>query len=66
MPIVRRESRNRVGVVWFDNEAEADKHDRELPLIYGPDALLDASIGFIQTGRDKGLDRPGEYAVVTP
>lgn len=60
---IRHESRSRVGIDWYDNEAEAveaGKVARKLP------GAEQASLGMVQVGRDKAFDRPGEYAVVTP
>lgn len=61
--IVRRESRSRVGITWYDNEAEAIEAGERARREPGAAA---ANIGIVQVGRDRGFDRPGEYAVVTP
>lgn len=63
MPVVRRESRSRIGIVWYDDEAEAKAAGEAARREPGADA---ANIGIAQVGRDPGFDRPGEYAVVTP
>jgi hypothetical protein len=63
MPIVRSESRCRIGIVWYDNEAEAKTAGDAARLDPGAEAV---NIGYVQVGRDKAFDRPGEYAVVIP
>lgn len=63
MALVRSESRSRVGIDWYDNEAEADEAGRRAQ---ASPAAADANIGVVQVGRATGYDQPGEYAVVTP
>lgn len=72
MAIVRRESRNRIGIIWFDSEQEATDFAARLSEEYGQDTIIDANIGFAQCGRDPVFDRKDEngksieFAVVTP
>lgn len=66
MAITRRDSRSRVGILWFDNEPEADEYAATLSVKYGSEAIANANLGIIQVGRDRAFDLPGEYAVVTP
>jgi hypothetical protein len=72
MTRTRTESRSRVGIQWFDNEAEANDVAAHLAETYGEESIADANIGFIQVGRDPALDRRDEhgaaieFAVVTP
>lgn len=72
MALVKHESRSRVGVDWYDNEAEADAAADALEDVYGAQAIADASIGFVQVGRDPVFDLKDEsgdkvaFAVVTP
>ena len=63
--IVHRESRSRIGIIWFDNEEEAKIYARDMPG-FRPEAIAEANLGIQQCGRDPGFDRPGMYAVVTP
>ena len=72
MTITRTDSRNRVGIVWFDNEAEADKYAARMLITEHPDVIAAANVGFAQCGRDRGFDVKDasgvvvEFAVVTP
>lgn len=73
MPIIKSESRNRIGIDWYDTEAEAE--EKAAIMLDNPDwadAIAAANIGFAQCGRDRAFDlkdadgtRYG-YAVVTP
>jgi hypothetical protein len=64
--IVRRESRNRVGVVWLDSEDAATEFERQMFATYPASSIEAANLGIVQVGRDKAFDQPGEFAVVTP
>jgi hypothetical protein len=72
MAVVKTESRNRIGVTWFDNEDEADEYALQLVTLYPQDAIAQANIGFAQCGRDRAFDLKDEegnrtaFAVVTP
>lgn len=71
MAITRRDSRGRIGIVWFDNEPEAAKFALDLLNDEGQaGAVFNANLGIAQCGRDPAFDRHGpdgcEYAVVTP
>lgn len=67
MAVVREESRCRIGIVWYDNEAEADALAAELAGYDGP-----ANAGYVQVGRATSFDVKGpggvttEFAVVIP
>lgn len=67
MTLVDTESRSRVGIDWYDDELEAEVAGRRAQADPG---AVEASIGYIQVGRDRGLDRTvngqRQYAVVVP
>lgn len=70
MPIVRQDSRSRVGINWYDDEAEAVAVAQTLHTQYDRETIQQANMGFIQVGRDRSFDtvvdgRPA-YAVVVP
>lgn len=65
--IVKTWSGCRIGVVWYDSEAEAEARATQIPSEPG---VAEANIGFAQCGRDRARDtvvdgRPA-YAVVIP
>jgi hypothetical protein len=72
MPMIRHDSRNKVGISWYDNEAEAvAAAEAQKPLVesqlrHGYD------FGYLWPGRDRGFDTKDadgnvtEWAVVTP
>ena len=66
------ESRCRIGIDWYDNEAEANEAAARMFATYPAESLNGASIGYVQVGRDPGFDRKDEhgavveFAVVTP
>lgn len=66
MAVVRTESRCRIGITWYDTEAEAVEADRKMSDFYSKLSLSEANIGFAQCGRAPEHDQPGEYAVITP
>ena len=71
MPIVKRDSRCRVGVLWFDSEPEADAYWQQLKTDPAQwQSIADANIGYVQCGRsrfhDTEVDGKPAYAVVTP
>jgi len=67
MAQVASESRNRVGIVWYDDEDEAN--DMAVIAVNDP-AAGDANFGIVQVGRDPGFDKEIDgkmaYAVVIP
>ncbi len=68
---VKSESRCRIGIDWYDNEAEAEAAAREVFQTYLPESIRSANLGYVQVGRDSGFDYTDEsgtklYAVVTP
>lgn len=73
MGLVRSESRSRIGIDWYDTEAEAEAASEKMlnnPRLAG--SIADANIGFAQCGRDRGFDLKDAdgnrivFAVVTP
>lgn len=72
MAIVKTESRNRIGIVWYDDETEAQEAADKMFETYPAQSIADANIGYAQCGRDTGFDLKDEsgakvaFAVVTP
>lgn len=68
LPPALRESRSRVGIVWYHREADAqlisDYYARH------PEWCQSANLGIVQVGRDRAFDKVVDgmqlYAVVTP
>ena len=64
------DSRSRVGINWYDSEAEADAAAARLREPDMAQSVADANIGMIQCGRatyfDREVDGVQGYAVVTP
>ena len=72
MPIVRRDSRSRFGIHWYDDEAEATAAAARIPQDYPAASIASANLGITQVGRDPGRDirhengKATEFAVVVP
>lgn len=73
MAFVKSESRCRVGISWYDNEAEAVAVAEQMMASPGlARAIADANVGYVQCGRDPAFDLKDEggnrvaFAVVTP
>lgn len=70
MARVKTESRNRIGIDWYDSEAEADAAAEALKAPEMARRVAEANIGIVQCGRasyfDQEVDGRMAYAVVTP
>lgn len=72
MAITRTESRNRVGITWYETEAEAQEAAIKMFATYPPESIEAANAGYVQCGRDRAFDikdddgNTVEFAVVTP
>lgn len=70
MAKVATDSRSRVAIDWYDDEAEAEGAAARLRKPDMAQAVAEANIGVVQCGRDPGFDKVVEgvqwYAVVTP
>ena len=64
---IATESRNRIGIEWYLDEADAD--ERAAYILANVDCT-DANVGYVQCGRATYFDRSvggfKQYAVVTP
>jgi hypothetical protein len=67
MALIKQDSRSRIAIEWYDDEAEADTRAKQV--LAGP-GVGAANIGYVQVGRDKGFDQTVDgvrlFAVVTP
>lgn len=64
------DSRSRIAITWYDDEAEAIERAAGLTEEFGERRIERANFGITQCGRDATLDRVLDgvqgYAVVTP
>ena len=67
MAKVDSESRCRIGIVWYDDLAEAEKAGKNAQTAPG---FEEANVGYVTCGRDSGFDKTVDgkpaYAVVVP
>lgn len=71
MAQVDYDSRSRIAIEWYDNEAEADARAAVFREERFESQVAKANIGIVQVGRDSSFDKDGpdgqrQYAVVVP